>query len=389
MPRKSWYNIIREPPENAETNSKTEETTVGSMTRGPQISREQPRDRAPPFLSSSNRAPASRINESFRAPCNDKRLAPSMDDHESEDEDYDPETDEVLSFDDHTDDLFAAQEAESQNNDEKCKDTDYWNVTIIDSNFFFIYFLEDGVRKQSKLSMKEAIALPSNTKIILPFNKEMQSISQATGLFSGFLGSLGADYYQFPIYEESWKYVNKTKKEHAYDMIKKKCKQNALNWSKQLYTHTGGFKTLARKKDEVEKEQGRPVTRRELFIITHKKKMARISIPMRVLLVKQLRILRGSAGPCPTQVFGNAIEQPSGSGEKNEEYERRIAELTAKIEEEQAKRQSTGKVWGYIIQQQGGNLPADVAAVLDDLGSIPTSSRARPTSSGNHDSQQK
>ncbi|XP_072053123.1 uncharacterized protein [Arachis hypogaea] len=80
----------------------------------------------------------------------------------------------------------------------------------------------------------------------------------------------------------------------------KKCKQNALNRSKQLYTHTGGSKILAREKDEVEREQGRPVGRGELFIMTHKKKMARISIPMRVLLVKQLRMLRGRMDPLNT-----------------------------------------------------------------------------------------
>ncbi|RYR25422.1 hypothetical protein Ahy_B02g059149 [Arachis hypogaea] len=187
--------------------------------------------------------------------------------------------------------------------------------------------------------------------------------------------------------------------------------------SKQLYTHTGGSKILARKKDEVKKEQGRPVGRGELFIITHKKKMARISIPMRVLLEaianverqdessKHLsqndslaqvlgkedpgRVCALGAGPCPTQVFVNTAGQPSGSGEQNEEYERRIAELTTKIEEEQAKRQSMGKVLGYIIQQQGGNLLADAAVALDDLGSTPTSACARPSSSGNHDPQQK
>ncbi|XP_072086251.1 uncharacterized protein [Arachis hypogaea] len=59
----------------------------------------------------------------------------------------------------------------------------------------------------------------------------------------------------------------------------KKCEQNTLNRSKQVYTHTGGSKTLARKKDEVEREQGRPVGRGELFIMT------RISTPMRMLLV--------------------------------------------------------------------------------------------------------
>ena len=76
------------------------------------------------------------------------------------------------------------------------------------------------MRKRSELTVKEAIALLSNTKIILLFNKELQLIGQATGLLSGFLGSLDTDYSHFPICEESWKHVNKAKKEHAYDMIK-------------------------------------------------------------------------------------------------------------------------------------------------------------------------
>ncbi|XP_052114448.1 uncharacterized protein LOC107480927 [Arachis duranensis] len=132
-------------------------------------------------------------------------------DLELEDENYDPEADEVPSFDDHIDNLFAAQEVEGQHNNGKCKDTDFWEVTVI----------EDGVRKASRLSVKEAIALPSNIKIVLPFNKELQLIGQATGLFSVFLGSLGVDYSHFPICANSWKHVNKAKKEHAYNIIKR------------------------------------------------------------------------------------------------------------------------------------------------------------------------
>ena len=80
------------------------------MTREAQISREQPRDRAPPILFSANRALASHINESFHAERNDQRLVQSSSaddpqtltgrietrhpakvaDHEFEDEDYDP-----------------------------------------------------------------------------------------------------------------------------------------------------------------------------------------------------------------------------------------------------------------------------------------------------------
>ncbi|RYR34178.1 hypothetical protein Ahy_A10g048918 [Arachis hypogaea] len=455
IPRKQWYNITRESSKDVRTNAETEETTVGSMTRGAQISCEQPCDRAPLVSSLANRAPASCINELFCAPHNNKRLAPSstaddpqtptdgietrhhdeVADHQLEDEDYNLEADEVSSFDDHIDDLFAAQEVEGQNNDEKCKDTDYWNVTIN----------EDGMRKRSKLSVKEAITLPSNTKIILPFNKEF------------------------------WKLVNKAKKEYAYDMIKrvfyyeddaggkikhgimqrigKKWKDTRHNLYHKCYKEIRTFEENLKlrpseieenhwkwknqrlvtfyiqhhiliyiyskkcKKDEVDKEQGRPVDRGELFIITYKKKMVHISIPMRVLLEaianverpdesskhlsqndslaqvlekEQLgRVCVLGTGPCPTQEFGNVAGQPSGSGEPSKEYERRIAKLTVKIEEEQAKRQSIEKVLGYIIQQQGGNLPPDIAVEQDYLGSTPTSLHARPSSSGNHDRQQK
>ncbi|RYR05011.1 hypothetical protein Ahy_B06g084839 [Arachis hypogaea] len=455
MPRKPRYNIIREPPKDAGTNAGTEETTVVSTTRGSQTSREQPRDRAPPISSSANRAPTTRMNEPFHAPRIDHRNA------RSRDEDYDPEVDEVPSFDDHIDDLFAAQEVE-----------------------------EDGVRKVSKLSVKEAIALPSNTKIVLLFNSELQPIGQAAGLLSGFIGSLGADYFQFPIHLHSWKLVSKAKREHAYDMLKrdfyyeddaggkikrdilkrigknwkdtrhhlfhrcykqirtyeenlqhhpkgidkndwkrfvdyrlneetqKKCKQNTLNRSKQLYTHTGGSKKLARKKDEVEREQGRPVGRGELFIMTHKKKDGSYIHPDACVVSEAIanverqdgsckhlsqndslaqvlgkehpgRVRALGAGPCPTQVFGNAAGQPSGSEESNAEDKRMIAELTAKLEEERAKRQSIHKVLGYIVQQLGGNLPVEIAEELAFVGGTPDSSCTGPSSSGNHNPQQK
>ncbi|RYR19299.1 hypothetical protein Ahy_B03g064053 [Arachis hypogaea] len=272
MPRKLRYNIIQESPKDVRTNAETEDTMVGSMTRGAQISREQPRDSAPPFSSSANSAPASRINEPFRSPRNDRWLAPSN---------YDLEADEVGSFEDHIDDLFAADEAEGQNNDRKHKDTDYWKVTVI----------EDGVRKRSDLSVKDAIALPSNTKIILSFNKELQPIGQAAGLLSDILGSLGADYSHLPICEESWKYVNKAKKEHAYDMVKEAIAniESQDEFSKNLSQNDSLAQVLGKE------HPGR-------------------------------RVHALGAGPCPTQVFGNAAAQLSGSGVPNKEYERRIAE---------------------------------------------------------------
>ncbi|RYR39491.1 hypothetical protein Ahy_A09g045044 [Arachis hypogaea] len=458
MPRKPRYNIIREPPKDAGTNASIEETTVGSTIRGAQTSREQPRDRTPPISSLANRAVATRMNEQFRAPRIYHRNAQSS------------TADDLQTPTDNIETRHRTEVLKGQHNNKKAKDTDFWKVTVI-VILFSIHFLEDGVRKVSKLSVKEAIAFPSNTKIVLSFNSELQPIGQAAGLLSDFIGSLGADYSQFPIHLNSWKLVSKAKREHVYDMLKrvfhyeddakgkikrdilkrignnlkdtrnhlfhrykndwkkfvdyrlndetqKKCKQNTLNRSKQLYTHTGGSKTLARKKDEVEREQGRPVGRGELFIMTHKKKDGSYIHPDARVVSEAIanverqdgssknlsqndslaqvlgkehpgRVRALGAGPCPTQVFGNAAGQPSGSAESNAEDKRMIAELTAKLEEERAKRQSIHKVLGYVVQQLGGNLPVEIAEELAFVGGTPDSSCAGPSSSDNHDPQQK
>ncbi|QHN94310.1 uncharacterized protein DS421_17g600150 [Arachis hypogaea] len=318
---------------------------------------------------------------------------------------------------------------------------------------FPIHFLEDGVRKVSKLFVKEAIALSSNTKIVLPFNKELQPIGQAAGLLSGFIGSLGADYSQFPIHLDSWKQVSKAKKEHAYDMLKRvfyyeddargkikhdilkrigknwkdhRCYKETRTYEENLRHHPKGidknewkkFVDYRQREDTKEREQGRPVGRGELFIMTHKKKDGSYIHPearvvseaianverqdgsskhlsqndsLAQVLGKEhpgrVRVL--GAGPCPTQVFGNAAGQPSGSAESNAEDKRMITELTAKLEEERAKRQSIHKVLGYVVQQLGGNLPVEIAAELAFSGSTPDSSCGGPSSSGNHDPQQK
>ncbi|XP_020968026.1 uncharacterized protein LOC107617263 [Arachis ipaensis] len=170
------------------------------------------------------------------------------------------------------------------------------------------------------LTVNEALALPPGRKIVLHHNKEMQQVGQSAGLLSRFLESLGADFQQLLIYEESWRTMNKAIKEHVFDQFKRvfhyeddggrrikriiiqrigrnwkntrnnlfhkfydsrrtfeqdanhkpsgidanhwkwfleyrlkdstkeKCRKNTANCSKQRYTHTGGSKTLARKR---------------------------------------------------------------------------------------------------------------------------------------------
>ncbi|XP_052198330.1 uncharacterized protein LOC127805621 [Diospyros lotus] len=58
----------------------------------------------------------------------------------------------------------------------------------------------------------------------------------------------------------------------ARDKTKEICQKNAENRFKLTIPHTGGSKSLARKKYEMEIESGQPVSRGLLYIATHKKK---------------------------------------------------------------------------------------------------------------------
>nr|XP_025625671.1 uncharacterized protein LOC112717969 [Arachis hypogaea] len=166
-----------------------------------------------------------------------------------------------------------------------------------------------------------------------------------------------------------------------------RCYKEKRTYEENLKHHPKGieenewkkFIDYRQKEETKEKEEGRPVGRGELFIITHKKKDGSYIHPDVRVVSEAIanaerqkehprRVRALGAGPCPTQVFGNAAGQPSGSTEPNEEYEKRITELTAKLEEEQAKRQSIHKVLEYLVQQQGDNLPAKVAAKLGFFG---------------------
>nr|XP_025675670.1 uncharacterized protein LOC112775960 [Arachis hypogaea] len=315
----------------------------------------------------------------------------------SEDEDYDPEADEVDSWDDYVDDLYAEEEAVPRNKSNGRKNTDYWNVVVSD----------DGITRTMSLSVREAIVLPPSRKILLEFNEELQPIGQAAGLLSGFLGNLGDDFQHFPINEDSWKTMDKALKEHAYETIKrtflyeeddkgkikrvmikrlgkiwkearnhlfhkvydekesfeKMCKQNSQNRSKQLYTHTGGSKTTARLRDEEEKKQQRRISRGEMFIMTHKKRDgsymnddARVvgeaieSIESQGETSKEIsatdslaqvlgkehsgRVRGLGFGPCPSEIIHNTPQ--STPRVQIEEYQRELTELKEVAAEQKA-----------------------------------------------------
>ncbi|KAL4294389.1 hypothetical protein AHAS_Ahas18G0223200 [Arachis hypogaea] len=190
---------------------------------------------------------------------------------------------EVESRDHEDDDHSSASGAQSR---KRRKTTEFWTVKIIDS---------DGTVKPARLSVREAMERPNGRRIVLRFNNEMQPIGDEAGLLSGVLGLLGSDYAKFPIGKESWHKVTTKNKvynecvketrlrlynafyeptftfeqniehrpsgidqEHWREFLeyrakpetKEKCKKNATNRSKQVYTHTGGSKSFARRMEE-------------------------------------------------------------------------------------------------------------------------------------------
>nr|XP_025660942.1 uncharacterized protein LOC112756536 [Arachis hypogaea] len=268
-------------------------------------------------------APASSSLRPFRPPRSEPLPAPQactndVQNSELDAEDIDLEANEVDSFDQHVDNLFAASDAHKRKGR---KITEFWDV---------------------KLSVKEAMKPPNGRKIVLRFNSALQPVGDEAGLLSGVMGLLGSDYTKFPICEKDWRKVrtrnevyNECVKEmfhfeedsrgiikriifkmlgrawketrkrlyhHCYDPelsleeniknrldgitadhwrwfldyhnskeTQEKCKKNAENRSKQLYTHVGGSKSLARLGEEESKRQGRRVSRGELYLLTHKR----------------------------------------------------------------------------------------------------------------------
>ncbi|XP_057740548.1 uncharacterized protein LOC130957721 [Arachis stenosperma] len=132
------------------------------------------------------------------------------------------------------------------------------------------------------------------------------------------------------------------------------CRKNAVNRSKQLYTHTGGSKTMARKRHEEEQRQGRPIGRGEGWTMSHKKGMISVN-PVLTCLQEAIelvesqdssskefsqndslaqvlgkehpgRVRRLGIGTCLSRYFRN-IPEHSDYGVQIEEYQMEIVKL--------------------------------------------------------------
>ncbi|XP_016177960.1 uncharacterized protein LOC107620293 [Arachis ipaensis] len=153
---------------------------------------------------------------------------------------------------------------------------------------------------------------------------------------------------------------------HNSEETKKKCKKNTENRSKQLYTHTGGSKSMARLGEEESKRQGRRVGRGKLYLLTHKRPNgsyihdASRTIGERIEAIEQRdessrllsqndslaqtlgkehpgRVRGMGLGPTSSQVFGMNCHQPS-NGAQREETQRVLLELQAELAAKKLKR---------------------------------------------------
>ncbi|RYR21782.1 hypothetical protein Ahy_B03g067100 [Arachis hypogaea] len=406
MPRKPRYTVSTAARTVVAPNSQTHATPVSYLMHHLfQI--------APPPPHFGNGARQSRVNAiPFRPPCNETRLALSSDigdarapvtnrkhpdlhevveDH-SKDEDYGPEADEVESFDDHVDNLFAAHEVERQGNANSKKGH---------------RLLENSVASCMELTVKEALALPPGKKIVLHHNKELQQVGQAAGLLSRFLGTLGSDFQQLPICAKSWKTMSKASKEHAFDQVKRvfHYEDDGREWIKQGIVQRIGRSWRNARNHLFHKVYGKELTfeenlkRKPAGIETnHWKKFIEYQLDedtqeaieqiesqdpsskefsqndsLAQVLGKEHpgRVHELSFGPYPNQYFRN-IPQQSDYGVQIEEYQMEIVKLKAeapelkaaateekakrqrmeaKAAEENAKMQTMENLLRYVIQQ--------------------------------------
>ncbi|KAL4294521.1 hypothetical protein AHAS_Ahas18G0236400 [Arachis hypogaea] len=272
---------------------------------------------------------------------------------------------------------------------------------------------------------------PNGRRIMLRFNNAKQAIGDEAVLLSGVLGLLGSDYEKFSICEKSWrKITTKDKKNFHFDEdsegtikknilksmekswkktrlrlysdfyeptfmteqniehhppgidqehwrwfldyrtkeeTKEKCRKNAINRLKLLYTHIGGSKSFAWRMEEDSEQQGRRVGRGELWITVHKKKDGSYindeatAIGKRIEEIEQQdecsRVLsqndsiaqvfrkerpsrvRGvGSGPTPSQLFG--LNLHAIVNRVQVEIQRKLLELQAELEGEKLKRKA-------------------------------------------------
>ncbi|XP_027938958.1 uncharacterized protein LOC114193391 isoform X1 [Vigna unguiculata] len=189
--------------------------------------------------------------------------------------------------------------------------------------------------------------------------------------------------------------LNSKTKEHAL--------KNKDNRAKQTIAHTCGSKSIARKRDEMEKECGHSVSRGEVWIATHKhaneafvsdeareisekiqvyESTSSSSVSKEISSIDSLAFAFGSQehcgrvrglglGPCPSKVFGSKGHSYSGTSSSypsNAQLQNQVSTLTSQLNEMKA-------MVNFLVQNYQGELPHDFtmhhAPTVSDQGSVP------------------
>ncbi|XP_068487949.1 uncharacterized protein [Phaseolus vulgaris] len=195
-------------------------------------------------------------------------------------------------------------------------------------------------------------------------------------------------------------------------------KKNKDNRKKQTVPHTGGSKSIARKKDEMEKELGRKVSRGEVWVATHKHANGEFvndgareigekiqayesntsSLSHDISIDDSLahafgneeycgRVRGMGLGPCPSHVFGYTRNSRTGiSSTTYRELENQVIALKSQLDEQNKRYEEREKRYEehekrfeimmiFFFQSYQGQLPPELTmfnrSSVSDQGSVP------------------
>ncbi|RYR03965.1 hypothetical protein Ahy_B06g083450 [Arachis hypogaea] len=332
----------------------------------------------------------------------------------------DPKANEVDLFDEHIDRMFIASDAEKHKG---LKTTEFWDVDLIDSDGI-VKHAKMSVREDMKRSLngrkiilrsagsyyskfpiceKSWAKVQGKDRVYDDCIKEMFHFQEDSGgrIKKTFLqqmerswkdtsGRLYDSHYKptltleqnlnnrpEKIPREHWRWFIDYRNDPA---TKAKCKQNVLNQKKQLYMHISGSKSLARAR-----EQEKKISKIEQLDETTRISSENDSLAQALRKERSGRVRGIGFGPIPSQLFHLSAQLPVDRAQ-TEEAQRMLFELQAEAVEdkvaaenlkrkamedeiaaEKTKRQALESVLSYIVQQQGGQLPPDIAARMNSL----------------------
>ncbi|MED6181499.1 hypothetical protein PIB30_019753 [Stylosanthes scabra] len=384
---------------------------VGTMKGGTGRSGVQPREVQKNTLSTGSgpRQATSKVRQ-FRPPRNEARPTHStraavpqvpaardisrsvaeMDDSDSEDPDYNPMADDVDSWDDHLDRLFEKEEVENRDTEFRRRDTDTWKVNVI---AFPIH-----VRSWKKMTEYKEREYERHIKRYFHF--EVDDKKAVKGMILTKLGKIWRDtrgrlFHKF--YDETKSLDENVERrcprginpDHWRTFLKypleddtlKKCITNTANRAKQLYTHVGDSKTLARRTEEEEKRHERSFSRGEMWTMVHKRRDGSYINEDAQVVGESIAEIESRDASTKELSQNDSLAQVLGKEHlgRIHEYQKQIAALEARTAEAEKKSQTMEHLIRFLVQRQGGDLPPEIAAEMNALGSGATTSDVSPS----------